>query len=129
MSYDFFSFQISLLSASLTFGFVSSRHSKETVPRSKSTVQSAPRDSPASKGFVVLIGMGGSDPDEVVKTLVQLRKERGWSSRLFSLHSLKGSDGLYEEWCVKLSNEIRRLRIASSSSYSSPNDAVSDDCT
>ncbi len=60
------------------------------------------------------MGIEGSDPDEVVPSLVQLRKEKGWSSRLFTLHSLHGSEGLYEEWCKRMSNGVRRLRIASS---------------
>ncbi len=67
-----------------------------------------------SKGFVVLMGIDSSDPDEVVRLLVQLRREKGWSSRLFSLHSLRGSEGLYEEWCERMTNEVRRLKIASS---------------
>ncbi len=69
---------------------------------------------PPSKGFVVLLGIEGDDPDEVVRSLVQLRKEKGWSSRSFSLPPLRGSEGLYEEWCVKMSSEVRRLRFASS---------------
>ena len=76
-------------------------------------VTSSQPDPPPHKGFVVLMGVEGHDPDEVVRTLVQLRREKGWSSRLFSLHSLPGSDGLYEEWCDKMSSEIKRLRVAS----------------
>ncbi len=67
-----------------------------------------------SKGFVVLMGTDSSDPDEVVRLMVQLRREKGWSSRLFSLHSLRGSEGLYEEWCEKMTSEVCRLGIASS---------------
>ena len=77
---------------------------------------SSQSDSSPLKGFVVLMGIEGRHPDEVVRTLVQLRKEKGWSSRLFSLHSLPGSEGLYEEWCSKMSSEVRRLRVASAGS-------------
>ena len=51
-----------------------------------------------------------------MKALVDLRREKGWSSRLYSLHSLKGAEGLCEEWCDELSSEVRRLRVASSPS-------------
>ncbi len=68
---------------------------------------------PPHKGFVLSLGIEGSDPNEVVRSLVQLRKEKGWSSRLFALHSLRGSEGLYEEWCERMSNEVKRLTIAS----------------
>ncbi len=63
---------------------------------------------------MVLVGIDSDDPDEVVRSLVQIRKEKGWSLRLFSLHSLRGSEGLYEEWCKRMSNDVRRLKIASS---------------
>ena len=78
---------------------------------SKDTSSSKPNP-PSHKGFVVLVGIDSDDPDEVVRSLVQIRKEKGWSLRLFSLHSLRGSEGLYEEW--RMSNDVRRLRIASS---------------
>ncbi len=79
---------------------------------------SSPRPgSPPPKGFVVLLGIEGSDSDEVVRSLVQLRREKGWSSRLFTLHSLRGADGLYEDWCERMSSDVRRLKIASSQGW------------
>ena len=86
----------------------SAKSSKESHDTSSSKPNPPPR-----KGFVVLVGIDSDDPDEVVRSLVQIRKEKGWSSRLFSLHSLRGSQGLYEDWCERMSNDVRRLKIAS----------------
>ncbi len=95
---------------------MSSSGKKEIGSLGKSSATSSPSGSPLSKGFIVLLGIDELDPDPVVRALVDLRKEKGWSSRLFSLHSIKGAEGLYDEWCDRLSGEVRRLRVASSSS-------------
>ncbi len=94
---------------------MSSMEKKATGSSGGSSGASTAFKLPPAKGFVVLTGIDETDPDGVVKALVELRKEKGWSSRLFTLHSLKGSEGLYEEWCSKLSSEVRRLRLTSSS--------------
>ncbi len=91
---------------------MSSYEKKEANPRSKSLAATPSSGSMPPKGFVVLLCIDEQDPDAVVKALVALRKEKGWSSQLFSLHSLKGAEGLYEEWCDRLSGEVRRLRVA-----------------